>query len=629
MTEFFPMAEQPMYLNAWYLEKDSNQAASALLELLNILKAERAYIDRRYRRAIELYENVQCGNLVAWQYMTQTDTEGVYQYNLVESIIDTIHAEIITNRTRPQFFTDGGDFESKERARHLTSFISGLFSDNSIYSQVAPRVCLDALVFGTGFAKVWEEEGEVKADRCFPPDVIVDDNEAALSNGKPRNMYYVRHLPRETVYALFEHNEEALLQLKTQPGTTLDSYNVRTHLDIMTVVEAWHLKGGVLKKGRHLISCGNVCLLDEEYDHSYFPFVVLRYKERMKGWLGKGIPEILEGQQELINDLRDKINAQIVGSSPFIWTQPGSKLTESEISNRIFRVIESETEPKYVAYNSVPPDLFHQFDREVNDAGQMVGANSLMMKSELPAGLNSGSGRALRIYNDTKSKRYMRFARAFESFHINLAQMMMRICDVVVDSGESDIETTYEYDGFLKKVSYRDIRIKHGNYIIKAQPVNFLSDTPSGRLSDIEALASIFPDEMKMQLVRLLDNPDIKSLSNYLASDEESISKACSLILRGEKTAGEVAPNMYMNLGMCLDIGRRVFLEAQTAGANEDNLIELESWLAMAKSLLEASMAPPPAPDGQDFVQENEIAALNGAGDTEEVVLEEDESLPV
>lgn len=584
--EFNPLKSASAYStspSSWFKEDTSSGAASMLTCLLDTLRGERTYVQRRNRRAIELYGNVECGNLSTFQYMTDTDVDGVYQYNLVESIVDTVQAEVISNRTRPQFFTDGGDWESKEKARELTSYISGVFSDNDIYNGLSPSVCLDALVFGTGFAKVWEEEGKIKIERCFPPEVIVDDVEASLSNNKPRNMYYSRYLPRGTVEAIFSEDNKKLELIKGSTGDDFKQGAERTHVDILSLTEAWHLPDGK-SKGRHMILCGNTCILDEDYKQKYFPFVVLRYKDRVRGYLGKGIPEILEGQQELINDLRDKINAQVLGSSPFIWTAPGSKLTESEISNRIWRVIESETPPQYIANNSIPPDLMARFQQEVSEAGTLVGANTLMLRSELPPGIQSGSGRALRIYNDTKSKRFMKFARAYEQMHIDLANLIMDVSAYAEECG-TNIETVYEAGGVLKKMSYSEIAPKNDLYIIRPEPINFLSDTPSGRLSDIEALASIFPEDMKSKLVRLLDNPDVQGVTSYLSANDDAISKAFSAILRGEKTSSQVAPNQYMDLPLCLQMGKSMILSAMTQGAPPERLLELENWLEMAKIL--------------------------------------------
>lgn len=590
MKSFIPTKQLDYrYKQPWYSCEESADAANTLDMYISSLKDSRSYIYRRFRKAIELYENVECPNLLSWQFMTNTDIDGPYQYNIIESIVDTIHANIITARTRPVFFTEGGDWESQQKSRDLTDFIGGLFHQNKVQESLSQRVCLDALVFGTGFLKVYEKNGKLKAERVFPYDIVMDEVETALSSSTPRNLYQSRYVPRETVYAWYADDEERLRDLRTSPSSDLTSWsNASVGVDIFHVVEAWHLPSGN-DNGRHMITCGTVVLLDEEWPNEWFPFVFLKYKERTKGWWGKGIPEILEGQQELINDLRDKMNAQVKGSAPFIWVKPGAKLTESEISNRIWRVIETEDPPQYVASNSIPPDLMARYQQEVAESAQLVGVNALMLKSELPPGVQSG--KAIRLLNDTGSQRLMAFSRAYQGFHIELAELFLRYSDMLLESG-IDLDVMHDAGSYVKRMTYSDIRIDLDCFVIKPEATNFLSDTPSGRLSDVEALASIFPEEMKPQLVRLLDNPDIKSISGYLSADEDSISNACSSILRGEKTAGQVAPNPYLDLSLCIRISRRLLLDAQTQGAPIDRLLELENWMAMVKSLSDQLTSP-------------------------------------
>lgn len=580
------------YLEPWYKQDSAEDAAKTLYDYLISLQGERGYLYRRFAKAIELYENVTCKDLVAWQFFSETDIDGPYQYNLVESVVDTLQAEIITQKTRPVFMTEAGDWEAKDKASKLTDFVQALFEHNRVYTELAQKICLDALVFGTGICKVFERDGHIIADRVFPYDVIVDDVDAALSGGRPQCMYHHRWVPRETLLEWFADDKEALRVIRAATGRTLDSEaSIHVSMDVLKLTEAWHLAYGKDHPGRRMLTIEDSVILDEEYPHKYFPFVVLKYKHRVKGWWGKGIPEMIEGQQELINDLRDKMDAQVLGSSPFVWTKPGAKLTESEVSNRIWRVIESEEPPQYIAYNSIPPDLMQRFTQEVNETGTLVGVNQLMMRSELPPGLESG--KAVRLYNTTKSKRFTRFADAYATFHLDLCRMFLNWCDACCDDG-MDITMTTESGGFVQKIKYADIRIPKDSYVIKKEAVNFLSDDPAGRLSDIETLAGIFPEQSKLYLPSLMENPDVKSFAHHLTARTDAVEKACSAILRGERKAGEVAPTPYLPPELCVEIASVKMLEAQTAGCPAERLVELENWLAMVQAL--AEKAQPPAP---------------------------------
>lgn len=598
MSDFNPLKVSNYADDCWW-KSDKGNVADSITKTLETLMAEQKYISRRFMRAISLYENIDVGNLIAWQFASVVDRDGPYQYNIVEQIVDTLHAEIISNRTRPQFFTEGGDWLSQERAQDLTSFADGLFMASEVHELVAPSVCLDALVFGTGIVKVWAEGGKIKASRIFPHEVMVDDIAAALS--PPRSMYHVRHLSRDSVLAQFGDDKKSIEIIEAAPLFDSSVFESRPTKDIISIHEAWRLPTAK-EKGRHVISLTQGVLVDEEWDNDWFPFVFLRYKPRTKGFWGKGVPEILEGHQELINDMRDKINAQLAMAAPMIWIKTGSRIKEADLSNQIGKVIESDDAPQYIVNNAVPADLMQRQAQEVADAGSLVGANTLMMKSELPPGLNSGSGRALRIYNDTKSKRFMRFAREYESFHISLCKLMIRMSDNAADAGEK-VEVIYDSDTYIERANYNKIRLPEGEYVIKAQPVNFLSDTPAGRLSDIEALAAIFPDELKPKLASLLQNPDLKSATNYLNADEDAIGKACYSILRGKKSAADVGPSPYLNLELAISMARTILLDAQTKGAPVDRLLDLENWVEMCKMLMDKAQ-PPPQPQALPLMPE-------------------------
>jgi hypothetical protein len=580
---FDPLAQQNQVSNneAWW-KASKDEVPGSLFHMLNNLTNEQSYIASRLAQSISLYENVNVPNLIAWQFSTQIGLDGPYSLNIVEQIIDTLHAEIITNRTKPQFFTEGGDWISQEHAAELTQFGEGLFDASDVHEVVAPSVCLDAIVFGTGIAKVWHENGKICASRIFPHEVVVDDIAAALA--PPRTIYHVRIVPRDALKAQFADNDSVLLKIdQADRYMSNRTYVDFTQKDLVQVVEAWRLPSGK-DKGRHVISLPNTVLLDDEWEHQWFPFVFLRYKTRTKGFWGKGVSEILEASQHRVNNINDKIYAQLSMLSPMLWAKTGTRMKESDLGNEIIKVIESTDPPQYIVSNAVPADLANALDKEIQNAAALVGINNLMMRGEIPPGLNGGSGRALRIYNDTKSKRFMRFARAYDAFHIDLCELMIRTADAASEDGES-IEVIFEAKDSIGRAKYNKIKLPEGEYVIKPQPVNFMSDQPSGRLSDIEALMQIFPEELKPRIASLMNDPDLKSATDYLNADEDSIQQACSEILRGRKSSSDVSPSAYLNLDLAIEMARVALLQAKTKGAPVERILDLENWIEMCREL--------------------------------------------
>ena len=277
---FSPLDTMPGSGSYWWLN-GAGEVHEDVIKVVDTLRNEQAYLERRYRKAIELYENIDVGNLDAWRFATETDVDGPYQYNLVESIADTIHAEIISNKTKPQFITDGVDWIAQEKAEDLTRFISGVFYEARVHGYVSPDVCRDAIVFGTGIAKVFEDEasGRVMATRVFPYDVLVDDIEAA--SGEPRQMFHVAYVARELLSSAYRDNPAAVEAIAAAESHTFPSMGARVVTDILKVYEAWHLPTGT-DPGRHVIAIDGADLLDEKWDKPTFPFRFLRYKRRTK-----------------------------------------------------------------------------------------------------------------------------------------------------------------------------------------------------------------------------------------------------------------------------------------------------------------------------------------------------------
>lgn len=601
MSTFNPLQfTNGKYIGFWW-EADGVECARRVHSTVAVLRQEQIYITERYRRAVELYENMVIGlsseNLTAaWQFSdwdVNGSGTGPYTLNIVESIVDTMHAEVITNRTKAQFISTGGDWIMQQKAIKNTQFVAGLFDEVKMHDEVAPQLGFDALMFGDGFAKVFVDDyyKRVKMQRVFPSNVVFDDVEAA--SGPPSTFYEEWYVPRHTLAVDYLDDKEAS---KIINSTSEFHFSVRPRRsigDVIRVVEAWKVaRNG--KNGRHVICTDAGLLLDEEWSYEFYPFIHLTYKKRPRSMLGKGIPEIIAGQQEIINDFREKIDAQLASASPFVWSKPGNGLGEKDFNNLINRVIESDEPPQYIVPQAVSPDLFQQQAVEQNDASSLIGVNQLMMKGEIPPGI-VGNGKALRTYNDIKSKRFMRFERDYERMHINSATMMLGLIDGIAEE-ENGYTLNFEEKGMLDELDYREIRLPKGSFQIRKFPSNFLDDTPSGRLADIESLASIYP-EMKPSLARLLQNPDVEYITGQLSVQESSVQRIAEKLLTTDMTSGEIPPIPEMNLTLAVGIMKNYITDATSREVPADRVQKLRDWNSTAQAMIERAI-PPPMPGG-------------------------------
>ena len=264
-------------------EDDPQNLIYSLLENLKDRIETRSDHDVLHLSLFENYYN-NALNPVGYKTGTLFDDDRV-TFNVIASCCNTVTAKIGKTRPRPIFLTSGGDFSLKSKAKLLTKFVDGMFYQVDIYN-IMQRIFLDSCVFGTGVLKIFVEDDQVKVERIFPSELIVDEYEARY--GDPRSMFQRKVMPREVVMGLFpNHHEEIAAAAPCDPEDR--TYNTG---DMIEVIEAWHIRSSQNSDdGRHVICIDNATLFDEKYEKDYFPFVTLRWTQRMLGFYGQGLAE--------------------------------------------------------------------------------------------------------------------------------------------------------------------------------------------------------------------------------------------------------------------------------------------------------------------------------------------------
>lgn len=597
MTTFNPLGNNGRTYVGFWFDAEGVEASRRVFSTVRTLRHEQIYIAERQRDAMQLYGNVIMpgvteGYEAGWQFGGYKSADGPYGVNIIRSMVDTIHAEVISNRVKVQSITDGGSWEGQQKAKQQTKFFAGIFDDVKMTPKLAPLQALHALVYGSGFIKWYvDDEGRLQAYNAPPMNIIFDDVEAA--SGYLSAMFEERFVSRHTLAKDFESDAQAVEAIMSAPEVTFPQRPQRNVGDLIRVIESWQPAYGK-SNGRRILTVSENAppIADDVWKNKGVPFTHLKYGERLDSIMGIGVPEVIKGNQEVINDLREKINAQVMGASPFVWTMTGSKLKECHLSNEIWRVIESDQPPQHIAFASVPQDLFNQLQAEKNEAMEMVGVNQTMMHGEIPAGLSSG--RAQLVYNDTRSKRFSKFMQAYENTHVDSANTMVDIFEDLSDAG-AGYETGYRGDDGLEKINYKDIRLPKDSFYIKKYPSNFLSDTPAGRIQQIEYLANISPD-LKPYLVGLIQNPDVEFATSRLSVQTSSAQRIAEKLLTTDMQPIDCPPIPEMNLTEAIEVMKNYITDATSREAPDERIQKCRDWLRLAKSLKD-SAEPQPGPE--------------------------------
>lgn len=570
----------------WW-KKKNNELYQSIFAYVRRLDQDQNYRQMDNLRNMRLYGNSEFAGINAYNYMRTETTYNVQNrvtLNIVQSMVDTVVSKIGKGKPRPYFLTDDGDFTLQRRAEKLTKFVEGQFYATEFYEK-ARQAFTDSCIFGTGAIKIFidSENSEIKAERVFIDELMVDDTESYY--GAPRQLHQRKWIHKDVLAEMFPASKGAIMAAASESGEIQEFRN--RNGDMLLVIESWHLPSGKgAKDGKHAICIANETLFEEVYDKQYFPFVFFRWNLKPIGFWGQGIAEQLTGLQLEINKILRTIQVSMhLVSVPKIFVEASSKIVTAHLNNKIGGIIKYAGQPPVEGkLGSVPGELFAHLDRLYSRAYEIVGVSQLAAQSTKPSGLNSG--KALRTFNDLESERFMAVNQRYEQAFLDAAK-------IFVDLSKDIAEVTKNYEvkvpgsGFLKTIKWDDVQLSDDQYMMQIFPTSALSQTPAARLQEVQELlqAGFIGKEDGM---KLLDFPDLKSFYNMANAGVEDIEKQIEdMIDKGEYQT----PEPFQNLQYGITKMQQAYLMYRTQNAPEDRLELLRRWMSDAKELLDKAQA--------------------------------------
>jgi hypothetical protein len=521
--------------------------------------------------------------------------------NVVANAIDAVHSRLSKNRPRPWVVTIGGDFDLTERAKLLTSWLDGEFERLNVY-QHGEQALLEAEITGTGCLHVYERENRPRVELCYAEDIHVDTREE--EHDCVRTMYRLRAIDRQVLTELYPEKDQWIADAKgwdpedDDQRITSDSDDTA---DLVLVIEAWRLASGKDSPGRHVIVVDNATLLDEDYDREDFPFVFMHWAKRPRRFWGIGLARRMAGIQQEIDGMAAHIAESFHLSTASVWVQNQAKIGVERIDNKPWRVYRySGTVPPIF---NTPSPIHPQFtDREevlIRRGYEMQGISQLGAQSQKPAGIDSGRG--LRTLHDIETERFLTQGRSYERLYIDLSTKLVRCAETIIErEPKADLEVLGG-GRVLEAIDFGDAMFGDSPHHIRTFPVSSLSQSPQGRLKDIEDLVNLQvitdPDDVR----ELLDWPDLDRFNTIKSAKRDLARKIVDHAAKGKDTAGLVCP--YVDLPYLVEYGTLIHNLAELEGASLDDLDNLRKALGMAESLMrkqaeQAAAAAPMPPAG-------------------------------
>ena len=565
--------------------------------------------NQSYRQAMNLryarlYANMELSGFGAGMYdrVNNAANSNKVSYNVVKACIDSAAAKIAKQRPRIVALTSGGSWSLQQRSKKLSKYLAGTFSDIKAYPEMT-KVFIDSCVFGTGALKVFQDGEKIRCERVFINELVVDDAESIY--GMPRQMHQIKYINRDVLCGMFPEFKGKILS--SNSGMSVDSSSTSSYAaDHILVRESWHLRSGKnVKDGKHVISIENCTLHSEDFDKDEFPFIFLRWSNRLLGFFGAGIAEELIGLQIEINKLlRDIQSAQNLACVPRILIESGSSVVEDHINNKIGSIIKyTGTAPTIVTANAMPTELYQHLETLYAKSFQITGISQLSASSQKPAGLNSGV--ALREYQDIETERFSLISQAYEDSFIELGNRCIVLAQELSES-KKDLSMNVVGANLVEEIKWNDIKVGKNQFILQLYPASLLPTQPSGRLQRVQELLQsglINPITAKS----LLDFPDVEDAMDNELAEYNDINATLEYMLETKEYS---APEPFMNPELCITIAKSQYLRAKTKKVDESDLELFRRFIEDAAALVQNAMPQEPAPPMGAMPQESSPMAV-------------------
>lgn len=585
----------------WY---NCDDPTASLWALTRSLSSKQQWKKNADELALQLYSDM--------RYVGYRATTAAYQLtdiidsrvgtNVIRAIVRTLNSKIARRRSRPYVVTNGGSYQQRVTAENLEKWLLGKLRTLRADEDLFPLFRLHAMVFGTGFIRVFSDrESGVQLEVIPPTEILIDDSEARYGN--PPNIYFLRTVSKSRYKAKFPDKVDLIDKLSQEPHdgwlSNTGAWDKSASNDVMLVVEAIHLPSGPgAKDGRHVIAIASGTLVDEPWDRPHFNGAWMRGELRPQGFWGIGVPEDLAATQiELTQTALARQEIIELLANPYWLVERGMKVQPAAFSTLTGRVMEftptgDGRKPELVASPVVPPDLWQHEAALKQTAFETRGVSQLSAQMLKPQGLNSG--KALRAYTELESELLSDLMNDYES-------ALLRVCELLIEE-QIDLArrfpgdehaVTHLADGAIEVIHWKDVKLESAlkGYVIEILPASALASTLSARIEDVYDMRDLGLLNDPEELWDYLNMPDRRRLQRKKLSPRKLIERIIEqrIIKEGEDVQPE--PTWPLELAVDLTLGAITELELYE-DAPEDRLELLRMFLERCRQLLNPPISP-------------------------------------
>ncbi len=521
-----------------------------------------------------LYDDAELAAMIQGSAAIEAGVPQTMTTNIVRRQVDTYTAKIVKNRPLPMALTTGGNFGAQRRAKAITKFGEGVLDTVGFWATREMRI-RDGAIFGSGIARNYRVGKKLFHDRMLPGEVLVDPRDAYY--GKPRTIILRHHIDRLVLTEQHPEFEEEIQQAadKLAEDDLWLSENDATS-DVVVVLEAIHLPSRDVDEddegpndGAYVKCISNATLTERDYLRDYHSVSKNDFQKPLVGWFGEGMVRQLAGLQYEINSVGLRMQEQGFMTGSYVWAQDGGGIEIDTLDNGAMSVIRSLTEPKFFTPAPWHPAFMEYHENLLSRRPQdITGLSAFATRTELPPGIDGGSGKAIRAYKDTDSENLVPQGREDERDVVDTMWQLFDLMEEIHEEskGKGDkytvrVEKRADGRSAIEDMDYAAVRMDKADFTLRTFPTSYLASTPSDRWDQVSEMAEkgLFSQD---EVMSLLDFPDIQRVLNLRNSPRKVVEKIVEKLLDPD-FKDTIVPESAMNLDLCVAIGALAYLEAK------------------------------------------------------------------
>lgn len=515
------------------------------------------------------------------------------QENVIASNVDTVHAVVSTSDVRARYMTDGADWATQRRARHLEWYSEEIGKRYGILP-ACRKAFKEAAKKGNGVTKAWMVQEDLRVDHVLIENIISNPDECR-EGGTPRQLHEWSWVDVDDLVARYPGKREEIERARGSNETGRYTRTLLSENNTVQVLYSYRLpigkpKAKGYKAGRYSVCIAGETLEDTKYEKPHFPYSMHVWSERLNSLYGISGAERIAGIQRALNKRNWQIEKQLDGAAvPTTYVRPvDAGLAQKKSRVNGYAVAKGDW-PKQDVPIAVSGETYKSRVDLRESAFNEFGVSQMAAHAAKPSGLDSGT--ALREYRDQTTQRFAPQERAFEQLVLDT---MWKAIDVCKDLGDAAPEVTRKSRFGKKKIKWADVDMC--DVAVWIAPASTLGRTPSGRVQLVLELAQagiINTDTTR----RLIQHPDLEREISLYTAALENIEHCLDEIADGKY----VMPEPFMNLEMVVWRGQSEYLQWRDDGAPEDRLEDLRqfvvqaAWMVSQKSAANTNAPADPA----------------------------------